>query len=218
MAIDIFLVIPENPDNPPVEGTAAADQSVAATFPNATVISVSSFELGMENSVSLGSATGGAGAGKVQFDPLIIQKAVDHASPSLFSAASSGRNFQAVQLYLRSSGPAAQPFLAYEFRTVFITKIDWSGNSGSQEAPPRTVRPLIRDVVVCRLRTPLRYVHPNSQMTANTSRAIGQAARRLVRAVHVSPVVDTHDVDGASGLIDPVNDPVGTAPRRVISG
>jgi type VI secretion system secreted protein Hcp len=134
MAIDIFLVIPENPANPPVEGTAAADQSIAATFPNATVISVSSFELGVENSVSLGSATGGAGAGKVQFDPLIIQKAVDHASPSLFSAASSGRNFQAVQLYLRSSGPATQPFLAYEFRAVLITKIDWSGNSGSQEA------------------------------------------------------------------------------------
>jgi type VI secretion system secreted protein Hcp len=134
MAIDIFLVIPENPANPPVDGTAAADQSVAATFPNATVISVSSFELGIENPVSLGSATGGAGAGKVQFDPLIIQKAVDHASPSLFSAASSGRNFQAVQLYLRSSGPAAQPFLAYEFRTVLITKIDWSGNTGSQEA------------------------------------------------------------------------------------
>jgi type VI secretion system Hcp family effector len=130
MAIDIFLVIPENPANPPVDGTAAADQSVAATFPNATVISVSSFELGIENPVSLGSATGGAGAGKVQFDPLIIQKAVDHASPSLFSAASSGRNFQAVQLYLRSSGPAAQPFLAYEFRTVLITKIDWSGNTG----------------------------------------------------------------------------------------
>ena len=45
-----------------------------------------------------------------------------------------------------------------------------------------------------------------------------RAARRLVRAVHVSPVVDAHDVDGASGLIDPVNDPIGAAPRRVISG
>lgn len=134
MAIDIFLVIPENPANPPVEGTAAADQSMAAMFPDATVISISSFELGMETSASPGSATGGAGAGKVQFDPLIIQKGVDNASPSLFSAASSGRNFEAVQLYLRSSGPAAHPFLAYEFRTVIITKIDWSGNSGSQDA------------------------------------------------------------------------------------
>jgi type VI secretion system secreted protein Hcp len=135
MAVDIFLVIPQNPDNPPIEGTAIAGQSVAGAFPNATVISVSSFELAVENAASLGSGTGGAGAGKVQFDPLVVQKAVDQASPSLFSAASSGRHFQTVQLYLeQSTGPTERPFLAYEFQTVFITKIDWSGSSGEQEA------------------------------------------------------------------------------------
>jgi hypothetical protein len=39
-----------------------------------------------------------------------------------------------------------------------------------------------------------------------------------VRAVNVSPVVDADDVDGAGGLVDPVDDPVGAAQRRVISG
>jgi type VI secretion system secreted protein Hcp len=135
MAINVFLVIPQNPVNPPIQGTATADQTVAAAFPNATVISVSSFDLSMENPASPGSASGGAGAGKVQFDPLVVQKAVDSSSPSLFSAASSGRHFQAVQLYLQqASSPTGKPFLAYEFQTVFITKIEWSGNSGGEDA------------------------------------------------------------------------------------
>jgi type VI secretion system secreted protein Hcp len=139
MAIDMFLVIPQNPDNPSLTETAEADPSVAAAFPDATIIPVTGFELEVDNPAQIGSAAGGAGAGKADFSPLTVNKLVDQASASLFAACASGRQFAAVQLYLRqSAGPSGNIFLAYEFHTVFITKIDWSGSAGN-EMPAETL-------------------------------------------------------------------------------
>lgn len=139
MAIDIFLVIPQNPDNPPITETTDPDPSVATAFTDAAVIPVSGFELEVDNAGEIGSGTTGAGAGKAEFSPLTINKLVDKASASLFAACASGRSFAAVQLYLRqSAGPDASTFLAYEFHTVIITKIDWSGSAGN-EMPAETL-------------------------------------------------------------------------------
>jgi type VI secretion system secreted protein Hcp len=129
MAIDMFLVIPQNPANPPITGEADADPSVATAFANATVIPVTSFELEVDNATEIGSAA--AGAGKAAFSPLTASKLVDKTSASLFSACASGSHFAAVQLYLQQpAAPSPITFLAYEFQTVFITKIDWSGSAG----------------------------------------------------------------------------------------
>jgi type VI secretion system secreted protein Hcp len=133
MAIDIFLVIPQNPDNPSLTEAAEPDSSVATAFPNATVIPVTTFELEVDNAAEIGSAAAGAGAGKADFSPLTVGKLVDGASASLFAACAAGRPFAAVQLYLRQPpGPSGNFFLAYEFQTVFITKIDWSGSAGNE--------------------------------------------------------------------------------------
>ena len=137
MAIDIFLVIPRDPANPPITVAAEADPSVAAMFPDATVIPVADFELEVDNPAEVGSA--GAGAGKVELSELTVNKFVDKASPSLFSACTSGRHFTSAQLYIRqSAGLSASTFLAYEFQTVFITRIDWSGSTGD-ELPAETL-------------------------------------------------------------------------------
>ena len=142
MAIDAFLVIRPNPQNPPIGEAPTTDSYFLKTFPGATVISISDFEFAVENSAAIGSASGGAGgagAGKAKFDELVIHKAIDRASPGLFSVCSSGRSFAAVQLYIRKATPGpgttgvAAPFLAYEFQTVLITKIDWSGGGADPE-------------------------------------------------------------------------------------
>jgi type VI secretion system secreted protein Hcp len=139
MPIEIFLVIPQDPANPVVTEATNPDPSLTAAFPNSTVIPVTGFELDVDNATAAGSATAGAGAGKVEFNPLTIHKVVDKASPSLFSACASGRHFATAQLYLRQqAGPSGNIFLAYEFQMVFITKIDWSGSAGDQ-APTETL-------------------------------------------------------------------------------
>ena len=139
MPIEIFLVIPQDPANPAITEATELDPSVTTAFPNSTIIPVNDFDLEVDNAVDVASGTTGAGAGKVDFNPLTIHKAVDKASPSLFEACASGRHFTAVQLYLwQSAGPSGTAFLAYEFQTVFITKIDWSGTAGN-EAPTETL-------------------------------------------------------------------------------
>jgi type VI secretion system secreted protein Hcp len=130
MPIDSFLVFPQDPANPPISGPTP-DPSAATAFPNATVLSVTGFELEVDNTVEIGSTTTGAGAGKADFGELTVTRPVDQASPLLFEACAAGRRFADVQIHLRQpAGTSESTFLAYEFQTVFITKIDWSGSTG----------------------------------------------------------------------------------------
>ncbi len=136
--IQAFLVIPDKPGNPPVAEAPSADQFFTSSFPNAAVIEVKTFDFAVENATTVGSATGEAGA-KARFDELVIRKFVDKASPSLFQASVSGEHFAVVHLFVRHDGAEQQaPFLGYEFQTVFITNIDWSGSTGDP-APIETV-------------------------------------------------------------------------------
>jgi type VI protein secretion system component Hcp len=137
VAVDIFLVIPPNPATPQISRalTTTQDQFFLTTFPTAAIFEVTDFEFAVENP-TVAAAGGGAGAGKIKFDGLVIQKPVDNGSPVLFTISASGEHFAVVQLYIRNSGagpsgaPAA-PYLGYEFQTVFITNIGWSGGDGS---------------------------------------------------------------------------------------
>jgi type VI secretion system secreted protein Hcp len=136
VSIQAFLVIPPKPGDPLVTETQSTDPYFRSSFPTAAVIEVKSFEFAVENATTVGSATGGAGA-KARLDQLLIHKFVDKISTSLFSASVAGEHFAVVHLFVRQdgtgqpSGAAPEvPFLNYEFQTVFITKIDWSGNAG----------------------------------------------------------------------------------------
>jgi type VI secretion system secreted protein Hcp len=130
VSIQAFLVIPQKPGNPPVAEAPSTDPYFTASFPNAAVIEVRTFEFAVENATTVGSAIGEAGA-KARFDQLLIRKFVDKISTSLFSASVSGEHFAVVHLFVRHDGAAQHvPFLDYEFQTVFITNIDWSGSAG----------------------------------------------------------------------------------------
>src|ERR1700740_1535883 len=45
---------------------------------------IKDFSFGVENPTTIGSATGGAGAGKVKFHEFVIKKVTDSASPVFF--------------------------------------------------------------------------------------------------------------------------------------
>lgn len=137
MPIQAFLVIPPKPGNPPISATPSTDPYFSANVPNAAVIEIRDFEFAVENPAVVGSQAG-AGAGKERLDQLLIHKVVDRISPALFSASASGGHFAVMHLYVRqdSAGPAAAqgaPFLVYEFQTVFITNITWSGSGGDAQ-------------------------------------------------------------------------------------
>lgn len=98
------------------------------------------FSFGVENPTTIGSATGGAGAGKIKFNEFTIKKATDKASPLFFKNCCAGSHYKNVTIELRKAGPdpksSSKPFLRYHFQTVFTTKIDWSGpgDEGPEES------------------------------------------------------------------------------------
>ena len=114
-------------------GTATAyqlqlTQAIAGTTEIKDAIVVDSFSFGVENPTTIGSATGGAGAGKIKFNEFEINKKIDNASPVLFKQAASGAHYKKAVLTLRNAGDK-DPYMTYTMETVFITKIDHSGGS-----------------------------------------------------------------------------------------
>ena len=101
-------------------------------------LEIKTFEFGAENPTTIGSATGGAGAGKFKLNPFKITKDVDTSSTSRFMACAAGAHDPTVVLAIRKAGGTQMDYLKYAFRMVFVTNISWSGGGG-EEAPEETV-------------------------------------------------------------------------------
>lgn len=101
-------------------------------------LEVKSFEFGAENPTTIGSGTGGAGAGKVKFQNFKVTKEVDFSSAPLYQALAAGAHFPGVALQIRKSGGDQNDYLVYLFKMVYVTSISWSGGGG-EEAPEETV-------------------------------------------------------------------------------
>ena len=136
MPVDVYLLLPPVAPNmslnlPPMVSDAPKDDPLSHQFPNSLVVPVRDFTFGAQNPTTIGSMSGGAGAGKVKFDELVVKKSVDQLSPSLFVVAASGGHFPSAQLVVRKAGGTrepAKPYLAYEFQMVFVTAVEWSGD------------------------------------------------------------------------------------------
>lgn len=101
------------------------------------VFEIKDWSFGVENPTTIGSATGGAGAGKVSFHDIHITKTTDSASPTLFLNSATGAHYKTVTIQMRKAGgDQHSAFLKFTFGTVFTTKIDWSGpgDEGPEES------------------------------------------------------------------------------------
>jgi type VI protein secretion system component Hcp len=100
---------------------------------------IKDFSFGIEHSSTTGSATGGAGAGKAKFNEFSITKTIDRASAAFFANCVAGSHYKNVIIDVRNPGGgpknAGKPFLEFQFNTVVVTKIQFSGpgDEGPQE-------------------------------------------------------------------------------------
>ncbi len=110
-------------------------------------VEISEFSFGIETTLSIGSQTSGAGAGKATFKEFTIKKLTDTASPLLMQCLGTGDHYEKVQLFLRKSGSAAgaggggksgKAYLVFAFRLVAVKSIEWAGSSGD-DVPTETV-------------------------------------------------------------------------------
>lgn len=90
-------------------------------------IDILNFRWGLTNAVSIGSATSGAGSGRVKFSEFTIIKQTDAATPALLKACAVGQHFQNVTLVIRKAGGKQLEYLTIKFSTVFVVRIKSRG-------------------------------------------------------------------------------------------
>ncbi len=133
-ATDYFMRIDPGPGNTQITGESLDPQFKGWT-------EIKSFSMGVENITTIGSTTGGAGAGKAKFDELTIEKDVDSTSPQIFQALAQGQHFNGIEIVARKAGAtAAAPTtpIRYYFSLAFPTKDEQSGDAGD-ETPQETL-------------------------------------------------------------------------------
>src|SRR5262245_55197550 len=132
MAYDAFMWITGGEPTPKGETTDAKYKGKGA-------FELYSFSWGASNPVTIGSAAGGAGAGKVSLSSFNVMKTTDKASPVLFLACCKGAHYPKADVVLRKSGGNAVEYLTYTFSEVFVESIQWSGSAGGDDTPSESL-------------------------------------------------------------------------------
>ncbi len=138
MAVDAFIWFKEALDG--MGKPAGETKDAYYSKMDNKAFEIKDFSFGVENPTTIGSATGGAGAGKIKFNEFTIKKPTDSASPAFFKNCCAGAHYKYVVIEMRKAGgdpsAAGKPFLRFQFETVFTTKIDWSGpgDEGPEES------------------------------------------------------------------------------------
>ena len=99
--------------------------SIVVEFSGLGQTEVLSFELGAENTINIGSVSGGGGAGKAQFLPLTIERLPDALTNDLFKALVQGQFFETVTIY--------QGGVAIMLKLVLLESFTLSGEAGKDE-------------------------------------------------------------------------------------
>jgi type VI secretion system secreted protein Hcp len=98
-------------------------------------IVVREYSFGVNNTASVGSTGGGAGAGKATFSDLTFTTPLSVASPKLLLACASGVHYDTAVLTLRRSGGTKPPdFLKITLKTVLVSSYLDAGAS-SDDTP-----------------------------------------------------------------------------------
>jgi type VI secretion system secreted protein Hcp len=92
---------------------------------------VTTFDLGVTNTLNVGTQSAGAGAGKVTFQPFTVTKTVDRYSSNLFLTLAAGKALASAEIIVRKAGPngTADPVVQYLMKQVLITDIHISGTA-----------------------------------------------------------------------------------------
>lgn len=125
MAFDAFLYFPKQPH---VKG-----ETLDSVMSSKHAFELLSFTFGAENTTSIGSGSGGAGAGKATFKDFTITKRTDTASCGLFKTCVSGNHFEQAIIELRRAGgddKKNSTFMKISFKMVIVKDMEWSGSDG----------------------------------------------------------------------------------------
>src|SRR5215469_16474611 len=135
MAVDAFLQFTTPGDGSVDLNGESKDETIGKELSGRKPFEIKDWRFGVNQTLNIGSASGGAGAGKANFDPFHVKKNVDVATPFLFKTCCSGGHYKDVTLAIRrAGGTASQPGqvqLKFFFKLVFVSKISWAHDEQS---------------------------------------------------------------------------------------
>ena len=129
---------PQGPQGPAGEApptpapVITAQMTLEGIVPHAGIFGptpIINFNLGGVNDTTIGSATGGAGAGKIAFAPLKVTKMLDSISALLLTHMASGAHFKEVKIEVFGAGDTL--LATYRLHTAFVTSDVVGGSSMS---------------------------------------------------------------------------------------
>jgi type VI secretion system secreted protein Hcp len=100
-------------------------------------ITILSFSWGASNPVSMVGQ--GFGAGKVSLSSFNLMKKTDSSSTSLFTNCCKGTHIPKASVHLRKAGGEQVEFLTYNFESVMVESIQWSGSHGGDDTPTESL-------------------------------------------------------------------------------
>ncbi len=146
MAVDAFIYF-----EPATGGVQPDGETTDSYFSTKKAFEIKEFSFDVENPATIGSATKGAGAGKIKFNEFNIKKTTDYASPIFFKNCVVGAHYKSVVIAIRKSGGSTKvsgmPYLEYAFSEVFSTKMEWSGPG--DEAPEESITFVYGQLGIC---------------------------------------------------------------------
>jgi len=101
---------------------------------------IKEFSFDIEMPHTIGSATGGAGVGRIKFNEFTIKVPTNKASALFLRNCVTGAHYGTAVISCRKAGDSADtagaPFLEFCFATVHVSKIEWSGpgDEGPEES------------------------------------------------------------------------------------
>jgi type VI protein secretion system component Hcp len=137
MAVDAFLYL-----KVPIgkETYQPVGETTDATYSQYCAFEIKDFSFDVEHGQTIGSATTGAGGGKVKFGEFTCKRTTDFASTVFFRNCCAGMHYSSAVIAIRKPGEdmesAGKPYLWFAFGMLFTTKVDWSGpgDEGPEES------------------------------------------------------------------------------------
>src|SRR5437016_4019894 len=98
MAVDAYIMF-----TAPTGFPAPTGETKDKYFSKFGAFELKEFSFDVENAHTVGSATGGAGVGKIKFNEFTIKKPVDYASTLFFKNCVTGAHYERVIIAIRKS-------------------------------------------------------------------------------------------------------------------
>ena len=126
-------------------GVEVKGETLDKTYQSKGAFSLKSFSVDCENPTSVGTSSGGFGTAKAKLNPFKVSKNTDSCTTGMYLTCCFGGHYKEAHIVVRKAGEAKSgagagvEYLHFVFHRVFVTNMEWSGES-EDELPSENIQ------------------------------------------------------------------------------